>query len=97
MIVKSHEADRFVAKPPKDLATALIFGPDAGLVHERADVLSKSVVDDLSDAFRVAELDESTLSSDFGTSVKVQYLPEGVVCSFETRLSDRAEGAEPQK
>lgn len=64
MIVKSHEADRFVAKPPKDLLTALIFGPDAGLVHERADVLAKSVVADLNDAFRVADLDETTLSSD---------------------------------
>lgn len=64
MIVKSHEADRFVAKPPKGLLTALIFGPDSGLVHERADVLAKSVVEDMSDAFRVAELDESALSSD---------------------------------
>jgi DNA polymerase III subunit delta len=64
MIVKSHEADRFVAKPPKDLATALIFGPDSGLVHERADALARSVVADLSDAFRVAELDENSLSSD---------------------------------
>jgi DNA polymerase-3 subunit delta len=64
MIVKSHDADRFVAKPPNGLLTALVFGPDAGLVHERADVLAKGVVEDMSDAFRVAELDENTLSSD---------------------------------
>jgi PAS domain S-box-containing protein len=44
-----------------------------------------------------SRLIESTLSSDFGTSVKVEYLPEGVVCSFETRLSDLLEGAEQPK
>ena len=44
-----------------------------------------------------SRLIESTLSSDFGTSVKVEYLPAGVVCSFETRLSDLAEAAEQQK
>jgi len=44
-----------------------------------------------------SRLIESTLSTDFGTSVKVEYLPEGVVCSFETRLSDLAEAAEQEK
>lgn len=44
-----------------------------------------------------SRLIESTLSSDFGTSVKVEYLPEGVVCSFDTRLTDQAEAAEQQK
>ena len=44
-----------------------------------------------------SRLIESTLSSDFGTSVKVEYLSEGVVCSFETRLSDLAEAAAQQK
>ena len=41
-----------------------------------------------------SRLIESTLSSDFGGSVKIDYLPEGVVCSFETRLTDLAETAE---
>ena len=50
MIVKSHEADRFAANPPKTLRVALVFGPDAGLVQERAEKLMKSVVADLSDA-----------------------------------------------
>jgi PAS domain S-box-containing protein len=44
-----------------------------------------------------SRLIESTLSSDFGTSVKVEYPPAGVVCSFETRLSNLAEHAEQQK
>ena len=56
MIVKSHEADRYVASPPKGLTLALVYGPDAGLVQERAEKLLKSVVPDLTDAFNVADL-----------------------------------------
>jgi DNA polymerase-3 subunit delta len=64
MIVKTGDADRFVAKPPKDLTAVLVFGPDQGLVRERAEQLMKSVVDDLTDPFRVADLDEQALSND---------------------------------
>src|SRR3569832_407193 len=64
MIVKSHEADRFAANPPKALRVALVFGPDAGLVQERAEKLLKSVVADLTEAFNVSDLNESTLVSD---------------------------------
>ena len=64
MIVKSHEADRFAANPPKTLRAALVFGPDAGLVQERAEKLLKSVVADLGDPFNVADLNESILLSD---------------------------------
>src|SRR5579872_2260202 len=63
-IIKSHEADRYTAKPPKDLAIALVYGPDAGLVQERAEKLLKSVVPDLTDPFNVADLSESVLLSD---------------------------------
>jgi len=64
MIVKSHEADRYVASPPKGLMAALVYGPDAGLVQERAEKLLKSVVPDLTDAFNVADLSEATLLAD---------------------------------
>ncbi|HXS05913.1 MAG TPA: DNA polymerase III subunit delta [Rhizomicrobium sp.] len=64
MIVKTHEADRFAANPPKTLRAALVFGPDAGLVQERTEKLMKSVVADLGDAFNVADLSESVLTSD---------------------------------
>ncbi|HEY4264212.1 MAG TPA: hypothetical protein VGM72_02765, partial [Micropepsaceae bacterium] len=64
MIVKPQEADRFAANPPKGLRVALVFGPDAGLVQERAEKLLKSVVADLTDAFNVADLSESVLLSD---------------------------------
>lgn len=64
MIIKSHEADRYVANPPKGLAIALVYGPDAGLVQERAEKLLKSVVPDLTDAFNVSDLSEDALLAD---------------------------------
>src|SRR5258706_4165987 len=64
MIVKSHEADRYVLNPPKGLGLALVYGPDAGLVQERAEKLLKSVVPDLTDPFNVSDLNEDTLLTD---------------------------------
>jgi DNA polymerase-3 subunit delta len=64
MDIKSHLADKFVARPPADLSAALVYGPDSGMVRERAAALAKTIVSDLNDPFRVAELDEATLDSD---------------------------------
>ena len=64
MIVKSSEADRTARNPPRGLAAALVFGPDSGLIRERAETLLKTVVDDLADPFRVCDLDEQTLAGD---------------------------------
>ncbi len=64
MEIKSHLADRFVARPPADLVAALVYGPDQGMVRERAAALARSVVADLNDPFRVAELDEAGLDAD---------------------------------
>jgi DNA polymerase-3 subunit delta len=64
MIVKSHEADRYAANPPKGLMAALVYGPDAGLVQERTEKLLKSVVPDLTDPFNVADLSETVLLAD---------------------------------
>jgi DNA polymerase-3 subunit delta len=64
MIVAARDADRFVVQPPKGLRVALMFGPDAGLVQERAEKLLKTVTPDLTDAFNVADLSESVLLAD---------------------------------
>lgn len=64
MEVKSHLADRFVAAPPPALVAVLLYGPDQGMVRERAGKLAKGVVPDLNDPFRVAQLDEAALDSD---------------------------------
>src|SRR5258708_8919168 len=64
MEIKSHLADRFIARPPAGLVAALVYGPDQGMVRERAAALARSVVPDLNDPFRVAELDEAGLAAD---------------------------------
>lgn len=64
MKIKSSDSDRTAKHPPQGLVAALVFGPDSGLARERAETLLKTVVDDLSDPFRVSDLDESALSDD---------------------------------
>ena len=64
MIVKNHEADKFAAAPPKGLEAALVFGPDAGLVQERAEKLLKMVVSDLGDPFNAVDMSEAALLAD---------------------------------
>ncbi len=64
MEVKSGAAERFIGNLPSGLVAALVYGPDQGLVRERAAAVAKTVLADLNDPFRVAELDESVLESD---------------------------------
>jgi len=64
MKISSPDADRTAKNPPKGMIAALVFGPDAGLAKERSEFLLKTVVDDLSDPFRVSDLDEQTLIKD---------------------------------
>ena len=62
--VKGASVGRMLSHPPKELVAALIFGPDQGLVRERAETLIKSIVPDLKDPFLIADLDDGTLAAD---------------------------------
>ncbi|HEY0106930.1 MAG TPA: DNA polymerase III subunit delta [Rhizomicrobium sp.] len=62
--LKGAAIDRTLAHLPKETVAALIFGPDQGLVRERAEALIRTVVPDLKDPFLIADLDDSTLASD---------------------------------
>jgi len=64
MKVKPANAGRFVAHPPETLAAVLVYGPDQGLVRERAESLTKSVVPELRDPFRVVEFEGDGLATD---------------------------------
>lgn len=64
MIIKTQDGDRFAVRPPQALCAALFFGPDQGLVHERANRLAATVCADLRDPFRVVELDDAVLAQD---------------------------------
>jgi DNA polymerase-3 subunit delta len=64
MIVKAADADRFCTRPPAGISALLLYGPDQGLVRERAEAAAKSVVPDLTDPFRIAEFADGTLEDD---------------------------------
>src|SRR5690348_330682 len=62
--VKGASIERTLTHPPKNLVAALIFGPDQGLVRERAETLIQAIVPNLKDPFLVADLDDGVLAGD---------------------------------
>lgn len=60
--LKTSEIDAFVAKPDPARPVVLIFGPDAGLVHERAERIIRASVDDTADPFSLVRLEGDDLS-----------------------------------
>jgi DNA polymerase-3 subunit delta len=62
--VKSASVDAFVAKPNPAQPVVLVFGPDSGLVRERAEALIRASVDDINDPFSLARLAGDDLASE---------------------------------
>jgi DNA polymerase III subunit delta len=56
--------DGFLRHPDPEIRAIFLFGPDLGLVRERADAAGRSVSDDLRDPFRVADLTGAMLATD---------------------------------
>jgi DNA polymerase III subunit delta len=54
----------FLQRPDPAIRAVLLYGPDAGLVRERADTLARTVCPDLSDPFRIADLNGAALAAD---------------------------------
>jgi len=54
----------YVAKPDPKLRAVLVYGPDAGLVRERAAAIGAAISPDLEDPFRVASLTGQALAGD---------------------------------
>src|ERR1700720_2222490 len=54
--LKAAQVDAFVARPDPARPVVLVFGPDAGLVRERAEALIGSAVDDPRDPFALARV-----------------------------------------
>jgi len=54
----------FLQRPDPAIRAVLLYGPDAGLIRERADTLARIVCPDLKDPFRVADLGGSALAAD---------------------------------
>lgn len=64
MKIAPREADRFVTRPDPKAVAVLVYGPDSGLIRERIKAMARTVVDDLSDPFRISELTDGDLKQD---------------------------------
>lgn len=56
MKIAAAQINAFLQKPDPAVRVILIYGPDAGMVRERAEGFAKSIVPDLQDPFRTATL-----------------------------------------
>ena len=64
MKIPSNRADAFAANPDAGLRAVLIYGPDAGLVWERLNILTRAVAETTDDPFRVSEFSGDQLRED---------------------------------
>lgn len=62
--IKAADVDAFIARPDPAKPVLLVFGPDAGLVSERANALIKASVDDVNDPFALARLESDDLAAE---------------------------------
>lgn len=64
--IKAHEFDQFAKRRARDFRIVLVYGPDRGLVSERASELAKLTGVDMGDAFSFMRLEASDITSDPG-------------------------------
>jgi DNA polymerase-3 subunit delta len=62
--LRGKEIDAFLVRPDPGRPIILLYGPDAGLIRERADALLASAVDDPHDPFSLVRLDGDELSAE---------------------------------
>jgi DNA polymerase III subunit delta len=61
---KAHEVDGFLRRPDMGYAVYLVYGPNAGLVNERAGLIARSAVPDPNDPFQLIRMDGDEIASD---------------------------------
>lgn len=64
MKIDARSLAGFLKRPDPSARAILLYGPDAGLIKERAEVLARTVVADLSDPFRIADLSGDAVADD---------------------------------
>ena len=64
MKIQPARAAQFLSAPPSNVRAVLFYGPDGGLVRERALALTALIAADPSDPFRVVEMTGRTLAED---------------------------------
>src|SRR5215470_6990900 len=88
--LKAAEVESFMVRPDADKPIVLVFGPDAGLVHERTDALVRSWVDDPSDPFGLAILEGDTLAE---MPERLVAASPGIDCRIIIEAGDLRRGA----
>jgi len=76
-----RQIDPFLKNPDPKMRAILVYGPDQGLVKERAEILGKKVVADLNDPFNAAHLTGDIIEDDqarFFDEVNAQSLMGGM-------------------
>jgi DNA polymerase III subunit delta len=64
MKIETRSLAGFLKRPDPGCQAILLYGEDAGLVRERGEALARTVVDDLADPFRVADIAGEILAED---------------------------------
>ncbi|CAK0759735.1 DNA polymerase III subunit delta [uncultured Gammaproteobacteria bacterium] len=64
MKLQGRAIEAFLRKPDSKIRAVLVYGPDAGLVRERAEQLGRQLVPDANDPFRIADFSPRCLISD---------------------------------
>src|ERR1700722_15777379 len=64
MKLSTAQINAFLQKPDPAARVILVYGPDAGLVHERAEQIAKKSVPDIHDPFCTATLAAAAITSD---------------------------------
>ncbi len=64
MKIPAARVAAFLQRPDTEIRAVLLYGPDAGLVSERANAIARTICPDLKDPFRVADLSSSAVAAD---------------------------------
>ncbi|WP_374310886.1 DNA polymerase III subunit delta [Dongia sp.] len=64
MKLDKQPLEKFLKEPAANVAAALVFGPDEGMVHERAMMMSRAILGDGDDPFRLSELTGDEIKAD---------------------------------
>jgi DNA polymerase-3 subunit delta len=64
MKIPPARAEAFTTAPPEDIRAILIYGPDLGLVRERAESAAKAIAGSLSDPFNIVEFTPAALKDE---------------------------------
>lgn len=62
--IKAHDVDGVLRRPNPNIGVFLFYGPDTGLINERARTIAERSVDDPADPFQLIRIDGDDIASD---------------------------------